>query len=88
MMLGLSTNKVKSVTDLKTAIDYQISGQCDVILNLAYHVAFINDIHTEPSISEHQLLIADITKNIFEVSTVIFILSILFTWNATMTCTQ
>lgn len=44
-----------------------------VILNLAYHVAFNNDIHMKPSISEHQLLIVGMTKNLFEVHTVVFI---------------
>lgn len=68
MMLGLSSSKkvMKYVTDLKKLhliTRYQENNlTCDVILNHANHVAFNNDIHTTPTISEHQMLNVGITK--------------------------
>jgi hypothetical protein len=68
MMVGLSTRKkgMKYVTNFKNLhliSRYQENSlRCDVILNIEYHVAFNNDIHTTPSISEHQTLNVGITK--------------------------
>lgn len=66
---------------LHMIIRYQENNlTCNAILNIEYHVALNNYIHTTPSISEHQMLNAGITKNmILEVIIVIFNYSILLT---------